>query len=69
MKTKDIYTLSFEKRQGMLSTALFRGFPSEAADTPAHARQVNRAVNRTSGTQHHDRLRETEKPTCSPHCS
>lgn len=66
MKTKDIHTRSFEKRQGMLSTPLFRGFLSEAADMPAHARQVNRTVNRTSGTQHHDVLRETEKPICSP---
>lgn len=62
----EIHTQSFEKRQGMLSSLLFRGFLSEAADTPAHARQVNRAVNRTPGTQHHDLLRETEKPTRSP---
>lgn len=32
-KTKDTHTLSFEKRQGMLSTPLFGGFLSEAADT------------------------------------
>lgn len=63
---KDTHTLGFEKRQGMLSTPLFRGFLSGTADRPAHARQVNRAVNRTSGTQHQDVLRETEKPTCSP---
>lgn len=74
---KDTHTLRLEKRLGnAFNTPAWRLPIRGCRHAPAYARQVNRAVNMTSGTQHQDtwsgrpRCRweacGAEKPTCSP---